>query len=311
MRRPSPGLALALSALVAVVTGVSAQSSLAAIDKAVIGATADGTAATQYSGVEATVDCPAGQRAVGGGIVQSGGADQLGLRASGPLDETGTMAGTKDGDKPRSWYAAATNETTSPVSFRVFAVCAKGRATVEVKRFAMDTGEGKGASVACPGSKRVVGGGVLPSGGYGGSFVRESGPTDASGSFRKTRDGDVARRWRAAMHNQGGSEFFKVMAVCAKRTKAKLQVKSLKLPAAVTTSDAQVPCKGKKRALGGGVLHNRGLDGYFIVSPSGPLDETGVTSNTVVGDVPTQWYGGVGSIFGGPAAKVKVASICA
>jgi hypothetical protein len=282
-----------------------------AVDEALIGGMVSGTAPTQYSGVEGVAQCPPGERAVGGGIVPTGSTANIVLRVSGPLDETGTVAGTRDGDRPRAWYAAASNEGTGAASFRIFAVCAKAPATIEVKRFAMPIGEGKGASVACPGSKRAVGGGILQGGSYGGSFVRESGPTDATGSFRGTRDGDVPRRWRATMHNQGGSDYFKVAAVCVGKSKAKLEVTPRRLPADTVTRDVLVPCPGSKRAVGGGVLHNRGLRGYYSLGANGPLDETGSTTNTDVGDVPRYWEGGLNNIFGEPAARLKVAAICA
>jgi len=284
----------------------------AAVDDARIGAIVDSTAPAQYTLAEGTAACPTGQRAIGGGIVQSGPADDLTLRASGPLDQVGgSVADIRNGDKPRAWYAAATNEAPGSVSFRVFAVCATSKVKMRVKQFAMPAGQAAQRSVRCPRKQQAVGGGVLPGGGAGGSFVLENGPTDASGSFRKTRSGDAPRRWRAIMQNQGGSDYFKVLAVCAPpSTKAKLKVKRRKLSTTDAVRDALVPCPGGKRAVGGGVLHNRGLEGYFGVAPSGPLDAGGIPVDTTVGDVPKQWYGGLGNIFAS-SAKLKVAAICA
>jgi hypothetical protein len=70
----------------------------------------------------ATVQCPAGKRALGGGL----GATTPGLsdtELSAPLDETGEVAKTDSGDVARSWSAAFVN-ITSTRHFRVSAICA-------------------------------------------------------------------------------------------------------------------------------------------------------------------------------------------
>lgn len=261
------------------------------------------------NGVEGVVTCPGGERALGGGIVQEGPIGDVDLRASGPLDASGTMAGTRDGDRPVSWYGAASNFTGSPRNFRLFVVCAEANVVVETSKFEMPTGEGKQKSVSCHGSRRVVGGGVIQNGDSGGSFVRESGPTDGGG-YASTGDGEVAKEWFAAMHNQGGSTYFKVFAVCAKDSHAKLQVTKRKLPAQATQRDAEADCPGQQRALGGGVLHSRGLNGYYGLTASAPLDSSGVATNTGAGDKPKVWYGGIDNIFGDPKATYKVLAIC-
>jgi hypothetical protein len=292
---------VALASGVALVLGIGA--ALGATQDALIGATADGTA--QGSTFGATVTCPAGQRVLSGGILQAGAPDDFTLRASGPLDETGAIGPTRSGDKPRKWYAAASNSTGS-VSLRVFAVCAKARVLLEVKRLTIPVGETRGTSVACPGSRRAVGGGILST---GGGFVRETGPTDASGSFRKTRDGDAPKRWSAAMQNQGGGTVFKALVVCASRSQAKLRVTKAKV-GAMQTGQTSASCGGSKRVLGGGVLHDKPPNNaLFGVIPTGPLDSSGLPFATNVGDVPAQWYGGLKSIFSAEAT-FKVLAIC-
>ena len=47
--------------------------------------------------------------ALGGGVAQSGDAPLLFVRASGPLDSTGTTANTVSGDVAKHWYAAVYN----------------------------------------------------------------------------------------------------------------------------------------------------------------------------------------------------------
>jgi hypothetical protein len=299
------GISMLAAALL--LAGVAAGST----DKALIGAGQDiNDVPGGGNGAEGVVTCPGGERALGGGIVTDAVGD-IDLRASGPLDDSGTMVGTKDGDRPVSWYAAVSNFTGSPVDFRLFVVCAKANVVIEATKFTMPTGEGKQAKARCHGSRRAVGGGVIQNGGAGGSFVRESGPTDASGKFKRTNDGDVPRGWFAAMHNQGGSTFFKAFAVCAKGSDAKLEVIQRKVPqGSGAFRGAETDCPGSKRALGGGLLHSRGLDGYFGLTTSGPLDASGATINTGAGDKPAIWQSGIENVFGGTKAKFKVLAIC-
>jgi hypothetical protein len=295
---------LALTAL-ALATAASADT-----DDALIGAGLGFNGVPTSQGVQGAVTCPGGERALGGGIVHEGPLLDYDLRASGPLDASGTMAGTDDGDRPVSWYAAASNFSGGPANFRLFVVCAEANVVIETTRFQMPVGEGKEAFANCPGARRAVGGGVIQSGTAGGSFVRESGPTDASGAYAKTDDGDVPKRWMAAMHNQGGSTFFKVFAICAASSDAKLEVATRKLPAQTVQRPGTADCPGGKRALGGGVLHSRGLNGYYGPTHSSPLDASGEAVNTGAGDRPAQWYGGLDNINGSPKAKFKVLAIC-
>ncbi len=163
----------------------------------------------------ATARCPAGKRALGGGLVQSGWPDDRVL-ASGPRDASGTIGHTQDGDVAREWYAAVHNLPAHRVGFKVFALCsADSRATIEATRFTVPGGRTSGASVRCPASRRVVGGGLVQEGPP--RFLREtaSAPLDASGSVAGTGDGDVAKRWRASVENRNaGGVGFKVLAIC-------------------------------------------------------------------------------------------------
>jgi hypothetical protein len=95
--------------------------------KATIEATAFQVAKAQtgkeYS--EEYAKCPANRRALGGGVVQSGPPDGPLVRASGPLDETGTTIQTQSGDIATQWYAAVSNfANTGPVNLKAFAICA-------------------------------------------------------------------------------------------------------------------------------------------------------------------------------------------
>src|SRR5215218_8084703 len=64
--------------------------------------------------------CPCQQRALGGGVVQSGRLAGA-VAASGPLAETKDAANTVSGDIAKRWYAAGVNGYGEKLSFKVFA----------------------------------------------------------------------------------------------------------------------------------------------------------------------------------------------
>jgi len=169
----------------------------------------------------ASVDCPAGTRAVGGGVGQSGPTSPLFavVEESGPVDETGTTANTATGDVARSWVASVDNLSQDTRDFKVFAICsAKSDATIEAKTVTFKPGEIGSATVTCPAGRRALGGG-LGEPNAGGTFhgqVAQSGPADESGSTISTDSGDVGRAWAASVVN-GGSEAhdYTVFAICA------------------------------------------------------------------------------------------------
>ncbi len=70
-------------------------------------------------------ECPAGRRAVGGGVIPSSGpVRRFYVRASGPLDSTSEMESTEDGDVATQWYAAIRNYLGGQTrSFYVLAIC--------------------------------------------------------------------------------------------------------------------------------------------------------------------------------------------
>src|SRR4029078_3597000 len=81
-----------------------------------------------------------------------------------------------------------------------------------------DVGE---AVVSCPTGRRVVGGGGgqsvalnTPRG-----YIQESGPVDETGQTTFTASGDVARAWRASVHNPpevgAPTREFRVFPICA------------------------------------------------------------------------------------------------
>jgi hypothetical protein len=164
---------------------------------------------------DASAKCPAGKRAVGGGVVQRSWPDNRVL-ASAPLDASGKMKYTKDGDVARRWYVAIRNLPAHRVSFKVFALCsADSRARIQATRSWAKAGGTGHARARCPPTKRAVGGGIIESGQLGFLRVRASGPLDATGVSANTRDGDVAKQWYGAVENRNPERVrLKVFAIC-------------------------------------------------------------------------------------------------
>jgi hypothetical protein len=171
---------------------------------------------------EAFAVCPGTKRALGGGVVQVGSAvgpaGHLFVIASGPLDATGFTSETRDGDVAKQWYAAVSNDSGTPRTFKVFAICSNAsNATVEATEFTVghiQTGE---AFAVCPGTKRALGGGVVQSGPPVDIGVMASGPLDATGLTIETNDFDKAKQWYAAVSSgfhESGTQIFKTFAIC-------------------------------------------------------------------------------------------------
>src|SRR5215218_201991 len=170
--------------------------------------------------------CPGQQRALGGGVVQSGRLAGA-VAASGPLAETKDAANTVSGDIAKRWYAAGVNGYGEKLSFKVFAICsATSDATIEAKQFTVEgaapgpvtnskTGE---AYAVCPGNMRALGGGVIQSGSPNALYVRASGPLAETKDAANTVSGDIAKRWYARVNDMGTHNepvHWKVFAICS------------------------------------------------------------------------------------------------
>lgn len=165
---------------------------------------------------EGFAKCSGSKRALGGGIIPVGEpSSTLSVAASGPIDKTGKIRETKDGDKPKQWYAAARNISNAERTFRVFSLCSSASsATIEQTQFT-DGGEFNVKKVACGGNKRATGGGVVQIGSAFSVTLAASGPLDASGKVLQTEDGDKATQWYgAARADFGGEHNFRVLVIC-------------------------------------------------------------------------------------------------
>jgi hypothetical protein len=164
---------------------------------------------------DASAKCPAGKRAVGGGVIQFSWPDNRVL-ASAPLDASGAMANTKDGDVAKQWYVAIRNLPAHRVQFKVFVLCsADSRATIEATPSSAEGGSTGHAFATCPPTTRVLGGGIIESGRLGFLRVLASGPLDTTGVPANTEDGDVAELWYGAVENRNPERIrLKVLAIC-------------------------------------------------------------------------------------------------
>jgi hypothetical protein len=173
----------------------------------------------------AIASCGPGERAVGGGLVAIGPPDYGPMLSSGPLDASGSIANTRDGDIPKQWQASVYNADDDGRIFKVFAVCVPhSKATIETTRFTVGGEEIGNARARCGRGERALGGGTSPTRQTPDPFLRSlipsSGPLDASGVAANTRDGDAAKQWMGVADNEFSDDAstFKVFAVCSPGT---------------------------------------------------------------------------------------------
>jgi hypothetical protein len=273
-------------------------SALAATKNARIHQVQSISAPAQLTPVQATLGCDGEAVPLSGGIVQTGPVDAgIDLAATGPLDETQTTLETSDGDTPAYWFVAVRN-TQEARDYKALTICAKANARIEATQFKLDYGGQKRVKATCPGKRRAVGGGVVESGSPSEVFVGESGPTDAGGSFASTRDGDVPRGWSAIayqLQDLNAKVTFRVFAVCAKHTRARIESATEHVPRFMGTDmsgheDQVALCPGDKRVLGGGFLHDAASFEPVFGETSGPLNATGTIATTDPGDIAKYWY---------------------
>ena len=275
---------------------------------------------TQGKVDNASATCPAGKRAVGGGVGFAGETSPTFgyVQQSGPVDETGSTTSTESGDVARGWSVSVFNNSGSARSdFRVFAVCsASSDATIVANPFTVEPRTVNSASVDCPAGKRAVGGGVHQPGATNPLFgwVQSSGPVDATGTTANTDSGDVAEGWYASVFNFGATERdFHVFAICSAGSDATIAAKIFSVaPGAV--GDATVACPAGRRVVGGGVGHPATTTvPHVYVQESGPVDVTGEVGNTDSGEVGRSWFA---SVYNPPEAgavtrEFRAFAICA
>jgi Ca2+-binding RTX toxin-like protein len=259
--------------------------------------------------------CPAGRRVVGGGVTQSSGpVNGSAVEVGGPLDETGLASNLQDGDIGRSWYTAVRNSGVTPSTFAATAVCsASSDATIRIDPFTVQGLQSGDGQAFCPSGSRVIGGGVTQSVGPLGSGENVSGPLDQTGLTSNLSNGDVGRSWYANVYSYGGGagsqSTFVSTAICSSASDATIAVDFFDVQGH-GEGDGQPFCPNGTRVIGGGVTQSAGTGASSNVHVSGPLDETGLTSNLTTGDVGESFYASVGNVGSGPSTFASTA-ICA
>jgi Ca2+-binding RTX toxin-like protein len=252
--------------------------------------------------------CPPGTRVVGGGVTSTEATGSI-VQVSGPLDETGLTSNLTDGGVGRSWYAKVYNNSPSPNTYVSTAICSSGSdATIQIDSFTVQAFVIEDGQAFCPAGSRVVGGGVTGTEATI-SQVRVSGPLDETGLTSNLNDGDVGLSWYAKVWNldMADSNTFVSTAICSPGSDATIRT----YPFTVQqdqSGDGQAFCPAGTRVVGGGVT-GTGATGS-IVQVSGPLDETGLTSNLTDGGVARSWYANVHNYGPGQNTYVSTA-ICA
>jgi hypothetical protein len=144
-----------------------------------------------------------------------------------------------------------------------------------------------GTTIAtCP-TGRVVGGGVGTTSAVVDGRVQVSGPLDATRSTFYTDDGDVARSWKATIRNGASPATYKVFAICSETSDATVEETTVASSGGMASAVAK--CPSGRRVVGGGIGVIEDLVRTEVLA-SGPLDATGMTSNTVDGDIGSYWY---------------------
>lgn len=160
----------------------------------------------------ATVTCPAGQRAIGGGVIGQS-SDVGSLAASAPVDETGVVSNTVDGDIARGWTAAVFGADAK--FFRAYAICSlTSTATVQTESMTLSQNVHAMTPAICPSGQRALSGGVAPTG-PADAIVEATLPTnDLGGNVVDSQP--VAKGWEAAVWNitGPGTVKYNVSAVC-------------------------------------------------------------------------------------------------
>lgn len=264
------------------------------------------------------VTCPAGERVVGGGSGPGGAVvpSYLSLRASSPLDETGTVAGTNDGEVARIWSASVGNGNPAPMNpypERAFANCsANSDAVIEASTGSLNggvmTGVTGAATTMCPSGTRAVGGGFASTLNDADFLLRASNPVDETGSTDETFDNDIARGWTVLVTNYAtGARTFSVFALCSQGSDATVKTTSFIAPA-TGESTFTANCPANTRALGGGIGTTTAVGPYLTASA--PVAAGATTAGTNTGAVARGW---LASVFnaGAPDARYVTFALCA
>jgi hypothetical protein len=170
------------------------------------------------------------------------------------------------------------------------------------------------ASVPCDFNERAVGGGA----GFIASnltWLVSNGPTN-QGGHRDVGDGDIPRGWYSAVYNGNATAAsFHHYAICSASSDATIQSAAIALPAAqpgpvAAFAENFAGCPAGQVATGGGTSAIEEPTSLDRIEQSGPLDDTGLTTNTETGDTAHYWYAGVRNFDTASARSYTVSAIC-
>ncbi len=256
------------------------------------------------------VQCPIGERAIGGGLRWFSFPSTLSIRGSGPVGSDSLLLA--DGEVPAGWQNRAVNLGSQSQTMISYAICSAGTdaTTVKAVEFAvvrdsngLNTGR---ATAACPNGQRAIGGGVTPTGPGHTAFVTSSGPVDETLQVSSTTSGDVARGWFALINGPLG-ERWRAYAICSATSTATIQTASVVVTAGQggAAGSTGVSCPTGQRALSGGVLDTAPYAWLVASAPGGP----GAYASGGTPGIATGWRGYIWSVVGSNQ-EFKVAAVC-
>jgi Ca2+-binding RTX toxin-like protein len=263
------------------------------------------TAKPSGSTLSRTVNCPPGARALSGGI-QSAIAPGASLQATLPLDASGLLAETLDGDIATRWASRVLNISGGTVGATGFALCSASADAV-IRRKAFSTASEVEEAVSCAAGERALGGGVEIEG-FTPAVIQASGPVDESGQWSNTDDGDVARAWRVSVrHHAGTLQAFAAFAICSATSQATVEANAIAIANGGSGLVSAV-CPTGKRALGGGLGVVGDSSGFM--GSTAPADGLG-GANLATGSAAGGWRASVANDSGAPAPQTyKTYAIC-
>jgi hypothetical protein len=186
--------------------------------------------AAQSSG---QVNCPAGTKPLGGGVLISSSSLLANVNGSYPIATGGS-----------GWGAFVNNNSGSATTFHVYAVCAMKPAGYKVAHAAVTNPPASQtkAVATCPAGSKVLGGGGISS------------STSVSANLNTTIPASP-KSWRADANNPtGSSQVVTAYAVCGKNvTGWKMVTGSSVSNPAGTETHSVADCPGGRAVLGGGV----------------------------------------------------------
>jgi Ca2+-binding RTX toxin-like protein len=248
---------------------------------------------------QANFKCPAGERAVGGGIgfVPSGGTGAVSVGETSPAAAVGVAAS--------GWASAITNGSGAPQSFTAFAVCSASSDAV-ARRTLFTTALEGGSLAPCEAGERAIGGGITGPSPIGSGIVQLSGPVDESGQAVSTDDGDIPRSWHVSgRQHTGAAKTFGAWVVCSATSQATVQATAFTVAKGESGQESAI-CPVGQRALSGGLGTTGGRLG--LMGFSVPTDENGNPAGD--GTVARGWKVDVYNANPGLSETYKVFVVC-